>query len=101
MPSKIVLTFGGPEERELQVNHEILGTTDENEPLQAMMKDAFTNYVVKKVLEPCDDQQHYLLVLKPGEELVCSLMWLKAARVYSMTRVLNGCTIHRTKYHSP
>jgi len=27
------LTFGGPEERELLVN-EMLGTTDENEPLQ-------------------------------------------------------------------
>lgn len=27
------LTFGGPEERKLLVN-EILGTTDENEPLQ-------------------------------------------------------------------
>lgn len=30
------LTFGGPEERQLLVN-EMLGSTDENEPLQVMM----------------------------------------------------------------
>ncbi|KAI7757765.1 hypothetical protein M8C21_008993 [Ambrosia artemisiifolia] len=42
---------------------EMLGTTDENEPLQlyilivVMMKDQFANYVVQKVLETCDDQQ--------------------------------------------
>ncbi|CAA7041729.1 unnamed protein product [Microthlaspi erraticum] len=40
------LTFGGPEKRELLLN-EMLGTTDENEPLQAMMKDQFANYVVQ------------------------------------------------------
>ncbi|KAM7510529.1 hypothetical protein LguiB_009404 [Lonicera macranthoides] len=42
------LTFGSPEERQMLVN-EMLGTTDENEPLQAMMKDQFANYVVHKV----------------------------------------------------
>ena len=34
---------------------EMLGSTDENEPLQAMMKDQLENYVVQKVLETCDD----------------------------------------------
>lgn len=34
------LTFGGPKERQLLVN-EILGTTDENEPLQVCK---FTNF---------------------------------------------------------
>nr|GEZ95724.1 retrovirus-related Pol polyprotein from transposon TNT 1-94 [Tanacetum cinerariifolium] len=38
------LTFGDASERQLLVN-EMLGTTDENEPLQAMMKDQFANYV--------------------------------------------------------
>ncbi|KAK6156193.1 hypothetical protein DH2020_010441 [Rehmannia glutinosa] len=42
--------------------HEMLGTTDENEPLQVMMKDQFANYVVQKVLETCDDQQLELLL---------------------------------------
>lgn len=84
------LTFGGPAERELLVK-EMLGTTDENEPLQvcivlssswltkkyyrellltkkfdraiqAMMKDQFANYVVQKVLETCDDQQRELIL---------------------------------------
>lgn len=55
------LTFGGPEERQLLVD-EMLGTTDENEPLQAMMKDPFGNYVVQKVLEICDDQSLELIV---------------------------------------
>ncbi|KAL5991828.1 hypothetical protein ACLOJK_012739 [Asimina triloba] len=55
------LTFGGPIERQLMVN-EMLGTTDENEPLQAMMKDQFANYVVQKVLETCDDQQRELIL---------------------------------------
>ncbi|KAG1365802.1 Pumilio [Cocos nucifera] len=55
------LTFGGPEERQLLVN-EMLGSTDENEPLQAMMKDQFANYVVQKVLETCDDQQRELIL---------------------------------------
>ncbi|GAB2212479.1 hypothetical protein Droror1_Dr00020449 [Drosera rotundifolia] len=50
------LTFGDPVERRTLVN-EMLGTTDENEPLQVMMKDQFANYVVQKVLETCEDQQ--------------------------------------------
>ena len=36
---------------------EMLGTSDENEPLQAMMKDQFANYVVQKLLEVCDEGQ--------------------------------------------
>ncbi|XP_038690451.1 pumilio homolog 4 [Tripterygium wilfordii] len=55
------LTFGGPDERQLLVN-EMLGSTDENEPLQAMMKDPFGNYVVQKVLETCDDQSLELIL---------------------------------------
>ncbi|KAI0509809.1 hypothetical protein KFK09_010405 [Dendrobium nobile] len=56
------LTFAGPEERQLLVN-EMLGTTEDNEPLQAMMKDQFANYVVQKVLETCDDDQQRELIL--------------------------------------
>ncbi|XP_057979337.1 pumilio homolog 2-like isoform X2 [Malania oleifera] len=55
------LTFGDPVERQILVN-EMLGSTDENEPLQAMMKDQFANYVVQKVLETCDDQQLELIL---------------------------------------
>lgn len=55
------LTFGGPAERQLLVN-EMLGSTDENEPLQAMMKDPFGNYVVQKVLETCNDQSLQLIL---------------------------------------
>ncbi|KAL5567556.1 hypothetical protein UlMin_024131 [Ulmus minor] len=55
------LTFGTPVERQILVT-EMLGTTDENEPLQAMMKDQFANYVVQKVLETCDDQQLELIL---------------------------------------
>ncbi|XP_057795164.1 pumilio homolog 4-like [Salvia miltiorrhiza] len=55
------LTFGGPEERKLLVN-EILGSTEENELLQAMMKDPFGNYVVQKVLETCDDKSRELIL---------------------------------------
>ncbi|CAN0825668.1 Pumilio homolog 4 [Linum grandiflorum] len=55
------LTFGGPDERQILVN-EMLGSTDENEPLQAMMKDPFGNYVVQKVLETCDDQSLELIL---------------------------------------
>ncbi|KAK8531834.1 hypothetical protein V6N12_053294 [Hibiscus sabdariffa] len=55
------LTFGGPEERQILVD-EMLGSTDENEPLQAMMKDQFGNYVVQKVLETCDDRNLELIL---------------------------------------
>ncbi|KAJ6350014.1 hypothetical protein OIU78_006241 [Salix suchowensis] len=55
------LTFGGPDERQLLVN-EMLGSTYENEPLQAMMKDPFGNYVVQKVLETCDDRSLELIL---------------------------------------
>ncbi|XP_022748496.1 pumilio homolog 1-like isoform X2 [Durio zibethinus] len=55
------LTFGTPAERQNLVN-EMLGLTDENEPLQVMMKDQFANYVVQKVLETCDDQQLELIL---------------------------------------
>ncbi|KAM2198555.1 hypothetical protein ACFX1Q_001817 [Malus domestica] len=55
------LTFGNADERQFLVN-EMLGSTDENEPLQAMMKDPFGNYVVQKVLETCDDQSLELIL---------------------------------------
>nr|GFB65907.1 pumilio homolog 4 [Tanacetum cinerariifolium] len=55
------LAYGSLEERELLVK-EMLGSTDENEPLQAMMKDPFGNYVVQKVLETCDDQTHEFIL---------------------------------------
>ncbi|KAF3795898.1 Pumilio-like protein 1 [Nymphaea thermarum] len=55
------LTFCSAAERQLLVN-EILGSTDENEPLQAMMKDQFANYVVQKVIDTCDDQQLELIL---------------------------------------
>ncbi|KAH9301707.1 hypothetical protein KI387_013290, partial [Taxus chinensis] len=55
------LVFGGPVERQILIS-EMLGSTDENEPLQAMMKDQFANYVVQKVLETCDDQQRELIL---------------------------------------
>ncbi|OWM70036.1 hypothetical protein CDL15_Pgr025885 [Punica granatum] len=50
------LAFGTPMERQVLVN-EMLGSSDENDPLQVMMKDQFANYVVQKVLETCDDHQ--------------------------------------------
>ncbi|KAF2318488.1 hypothetical protein GH714_008306 [Hevea brasiliensis] len=55
------LIFGGHEEHQILVN-EMLGSTDENEPLQAMMKDPFGNYVVQKVLETCDDRNLELIL---------------------------------------
>ncbi|KAH7283791.1 hypothetical protein KP509_34G024000 [Ceratopteris richardii] len=55
------LEFGGPSERQLLIT-EMLGQTEENENLQAMMKDQYANYVVQKVLETCDDQQREMLL---------------------------------------
>lgn len=55
------LAFGGPADRQILIN-EMLGSTDENEPLQAMMKDQYANYVVQKVLEICNDQQRELIL---------------------------------------
>ncbi|KAL5709975.1 hypothetical protein ACHQM5_020594 [Ranunculus cassubicifolius] len=55
------LTFGSPNERQLLVD-EMLGSTDENEPLQVMMKDQYGNYVVQKVLEMCDDESRELIL---------------------------------------
>ncbi|XVE52638.1 hypothetical protein DITRI_Ditri02bG0138200 [Diplodiscus trichospermus] len=40
----------------------MLGSTDENEPVQVMMKDQFANYVVQKVLETCGDWQLELIL---------------------------------------
>ncbi|VFQ81198.1 unnamed protein product [Cuscuta campestris] len=62
------LTFGTPEERQTLVN-EMLGSPDENEPLQIMMKDQFANYVVQKVLETCDDQQLELILNRVKDHL--------------------------------
>ncbi|KAI3765551.1 hypothetical protein L2E82_15588 [Cichorium intybus] len=66
------LTFGDASERQLLV-HEMLGTTDENEPLQATMKDQFANYVVQKVLETCSDQEreHILSRIKVHLNFFC------------------------------
>ncbi|EPS59963.1 hypothetical protein M569_14840 [Genlisea aurea] len=57
------LIHGSSKERQALVT-EILGTTDDdNEPLQAMMKDQFGNYVVQKVLETCSDDESRELIL--------------------------------------
>ncbi|XP_010534519.1 PREDICTED: pumilio homolog 3-like [Tarenaya hassleriana] len=55
------LTFGNSAERRTIVK-EMLGSIDENEPLQEMMKDQFGNYVVQKVLETCEDRQLELVL---------------------------------------
>ncbi|GAB2276790.1 hypothetical protein Dimus_011505 [Dionaea muscipula] len=55
------LIFGSPEEHQILVK-EMLGSTEENEPLQAMMKDPFGNYVVQKVMETSDDQTRQLIL---------------------------------------
>ncbi|KAE9615041.1 hypothetical protein Lal_00048068 [Lupinus albus] len=55
------LSFGTPAERQAIVD-EMLASTNENEPLQVLMKDQFANYVVQKVLETCDDQQLELIL---------------------------------------
>jgi pumilio RNA-binding family len=55
------LTYCGAAERQIMIN-EMLGTSDENEPLQAMMKDQFANYVVQKLLEVCDEGQREQLL---------------------------------------
>ncbi|KAH7672774.1 Translational repressor Pumilio/PUF3 and related RNA-binding proteins (Puf superfamily) protein, partial [Dioscorea alata] len=53
--------FGSSEERQVLIN-EILGDTEDNEPLQEMMKDQFGNYVVQKILETVDNQQRQLIL---------------------------------------
>ncbi|KAK9061273.1 hypothetical protein SSX86_018453 [Deinandra increscens subsp. villosa] len=63
------LTYGSLEERQLLVK-EILGPNDENEPLQAMMKDPFGNYVVQKVLETCDAQSRDFILSRIKVHLV-------------------------------
>ncbi|XP_047306464.1 pumilio homolog 4 [Impatiens glandulifera] len=55
------LVFGGVKERQVLVN-EMLGYTDENVPLQAMVKDPYGNYVVQKVLETCDEKSRELII---------------------------------------
>ena len=55
------LTYCGAEERQTMID-EMLGETEENEPLQAMMKDQFANYVVQKLLEVCDANQREQLL---------------------------------------
>ncbi|XP_072984129.1 pumilio homolog 3-like isoform X8 [Typha latifolia] len=55
------LTYGTPEERQLLIK-EMIDSTDGNEPLQAMMKDRFANYVVQKALEICDDENREIIL---------------------------------------
>eukprot|EP01018_Ginkgo_biloba_P027317 Gb_23280 [translate_table: standard] len=57
------LEYGDPMERQMLID-EMLGQTEENENLQAMMKDQFANYVVQKVLETCNDQQREKLLAR-------------------------------------
>ena len=60
---KKCLTYCGASERQIMID-EMLGKTDENEPLQAIMKDQFANYVVQKLLEVCDDGQRDQLLTR-------------------------------------
>ncbi|XP_072960940.1 pumilio homolog 3-like isoform X2 [Typha angustifolia] len=55
------LTYGTPEERQLLIK-EMIDSTDGNEPLQAMIKDRFANYVVQKALEICDDENREIIL---------------------------------------
>jgi len=43
---------------------EIMGHSEENGPLQIMMKDQFGNYVVQKLFEVCDDHQREQLLAR-------------------------------------
>ncbi|KZV42359.1 Pumilio 4 isoform 1 [Dorcoceras hygrometricum] len=95
------LTFGGPEERKLLVN-EILGTTDENEPLQAMMKDQFGNYVVQRVLETCDDQSRELMLSRIKVHLSTLKKYTYGKHIVSLVEKLVAtggmCTLARIIY---
>ncbi|XP_042497150.1 pumilio homolog 5 [Macadamia integrifolia] len=55
------LEHGDATERELLVE-EIVGQTEGNDNLLAMMKDQFANYVVQKILEMCTDKQREVLL---------------------------------------
>ncbi|KAL5232160.1 hypothetical protein ABZP36_030936 [Zizania latifolia] len=57
------LAFGNPVERQILIG-EMLGSSNESEHLEIMMKDQFANYVVQKVLETCDDQQRETILTR-------------------------------------
>ncbi|KAG8053794.1 hypothetical protein GUJ93_ZPchr0001g31553 [Zizania palustris] len=57
------LAFGNPVERQILIG-EMLGSSNESEHLEVMMKDQFANYVVQKVLETCDDQQREMILTR-------------------------------------
>ncbi|CAK7325429.1 unnamed protein product [Dovyalis caffra] len=90
------LTFGGPEERQLLVN-EMLGSTDENEPLQAMMKDPFGNYVVQKVLETCNDQSLELILSRIRVHLSALKKYTYGKHIVSRVEKLITTGAHRIK----
>ncbi|KAL5542218.1 hypothetical protein UlMin_009928 [Ulmus minor] len=74
------LTLGSPEERQLLVD-EMLGTTNENEPLHFMMKDPFGNYVIQKVLETYNDESLELI-------LSCIKVHLNALKTYTYGNII-------------
>ncbi|KAL4030981.1 hypothetical protein IC575_009236 [Cucumis melo] len=55
------LEHGDTIERELIIE-EIMGQSEENDTLLAMMKDQFANYVVQKIIEICNDDQRERLL---------------------------------------
>ncbi|CAN4126634.1 unnamed protein product [Withania somnifera] len=79
--------FATPEERQILVA-EILGSTPENEPLQAMMKDPFGNYVVQKVLETCDDQSRELILSRIRVHLTALKKYTYGKHIVSLVEKL-------------
>ncbi|WOL16563.1 hypothetical protein Cni_G25350 [Canna indica] len=93
------LTFGSLEERQILV-HEMLGSTDENEPLQAMMKDQFANYVVQKVLETCDDQQRELILSRIKVHLNALKKYTYGKHIVARVEKLVAAGERRIGFHS-
>ncbi|XP_042418571.1 pumilio homolog 3-like isoform X1 [Zingiber officinale] len=94
------LTFGSFEERQILVN-EMLGSTDENEPLQAMMKDQFANYVIQKVLETCDNQQREFIVSRIKDHLSALKKYTYGKHIVARVEKLVAAGERRIEFQTP
>ncbi|KAJ4962183.1 hypothetical protein NE237_022122 [Protea cynaroides] len=87
------LEYGDANERELLIG-EVVGQTEGNDNLLAMMKDQYANYVVQKILEMCTDEQREVLLNRIRVHLHALKKYTYGKHIVARFEQLYGEEIH-------
>ncbi|XP_031385963.1 pumilio homolog 5 isoform X2 [Punica granatum] len=93
------LEYGDAAERELLIE-EIIGGSEENDNLLAMMKDQFANYVVQKILEVSNDNHREILLERIKTHLNALRKYTYGKHIVARFEQLTGEDTHASETNS-